>query len=103
MVNPNSNLNIPQLLLSIHKPLYMPWLWGAFAYTLAGRFDKPFFFLFVFQLSLPHNTEPRQCTHAPNGEHDHIASDLFNIHVVTEFSRDVIILTYNGCVLKLNR
>ena len=36
-------------------------------------------------------------------EHDHIASDLFNIHVVTEFSRDVIILTYNGCVLKLNR
>ena len=37
------------------------------------------------------------------GEHDHIASDLFNIHVVTEFSRDVIILTYNGCVLKLNR
>ena len=34
---------------------------------------------------------------------DHIASDLFNIHVVTEFSRDVRILTYNWCVLKLNR
>ena len=42
-------------------------------------------------------------TDALGGEHDHIASDLFNIHVVTEFSRDVIILTYNGCVLKLNR
>ena len=37
------------------------------------------------------------------GDDDHIASDLFNIHVVTEFSRDVRILTYNWCVLKLNR
>ena len=34
---------------------------------------------------------------------DPIASDLFNIHVVTEFSRDVRILTYNWCVLKSNR
>ena len=48
------------------------------------------------------NTQTHQ-TRYDCGEHDHIASDLFNIHVVTEFSRDVIILTYNGCVLKLNR